>query len=235
MRLAILDSHDFPCWIAMKNASQLHLLVGATRYYVIIDLYIKTLAQVVGCEDSAISRICSVSTIEGFGFGASIFAELAVKLKGVPGVNLIMPDYHIDALKVCNGLSLRVPQLREMILDHTLDIVFLSGTKHCSSYVDIECRKLCFDYMFVVDSVGLAGGDEALIQAAGGGGGGGGGGRWKAVPRHPSLLLVDTTSPFCAFFRLAATLSINVDLHRQCFLWEIESREVLRSWRTIMG
>ncbi|GLJ07487.1 hypothetical protein SUGI_0068090 [Cryptomeria japonica] len=62
----------------------------------IIDLYIKTLAQVVGSEEEARMKIYSVSTKHYYAFGCNVSEELCQKLNHVPNVSWVLPDSYID-------------------------------------------------------------------------------------------------------------------------------------------
>ncbi|XP_054787134.1 multiple organellar RNA editing factor 8, chloroplastic/mitochondrial-like isoform X2 [Prosopis cineraria] len=62
----------------------------------IIDKYIKTLAQVVGCEEEARMKIYSVSTRHYYAFGALVSEELSYKLKELSRVRWVLPDSYLD-------------------------------------------------------------------------------------------------------------------------------------------
>ncbi|CAH8391236.1 unnamed protein product [Eruca vesicaria subsp. sativa] len=62
----------------------------------IIDGYIKTLAQIVGSEEEARMKIYSVSHRCYFAFGALVSKDLSHKLKELPNVLWVLPDYYLD-------------------------------------------------------------------------------------------------------------------------------------------
>ncbi|XP_010542307.1 PREDICTED: multiple organellar RNA editing factor 8, chloroplastic/mitochondrial-like [Tarenaya hassleriana] len=62
----------------------------------IIDYYIKTLSQIVGCEEEARMKIYSVSTRCYYAFGALVSEELSYKIKELPNVRWVLPDSYLD-------------------------------------------------------------------------------------------------------------------------------------------
>ncbi|KAF3453636.1 hypothetical protein FNV43_RR04077 [Rhamnella rubrinervis] len=62
----------------------------------IINIYIKTLASVVGSEEEARMKIYSVSTRCYYAFGALVSEELSQKIKECPRVRWVLPDSYLD-------------------------------------------------------------------------------------------------------------------------------------------
>ncbi|KAL3501942.1 hypothetical protein ACH5RR_036391 [Cinchona calisaya] len=60
----------------------------------------------------------------------------------------------------CRGLGgfWTIPQVKEMVHDRSPDLVFSSETKQTRYFVDAFLKKMFYNYMYVVDPVGLAGG-----------------------------------------------------------------------------
>ncbi|GAB2229881.1 hypothetical protein Droror1_Dr00014137 [Drosera rotundifolia] len=87
----LLDGCDFNHWLVVMEKPD----EGLTRDE-ICDLYVKTLAKVVGSEEEARHKIYSVSTRCYFAFGALVDEELSYKLKELEGVRWVLPDSYLD-------------------------------------------------------------------------------------------------------------------------------------------
>ncbi|KAL8162249.1 hypothetical protein V2J09_013738 [Rumex salicifolius] len=61
-----------------------------------VSAYVKALAQVVGSEEEARSKIYSVCTTTYTGFGCQISEELSYKMKEIPNVLWVLPDSYLD-------------------------------------------------------------------------------------------------------------------------------------------
>ncbi|OVA05841.1 hypothetical protein BVC80_1383g13 [Macleaya cordata] len=71
---------------------------GATEKQ-IIDCYIRTLAEVVGSEEEAKKKIYHVWCNSIFLFSCEIDMETSNKLKGLPGVQCVLPDCLVDVIE----------------------------------------------------------------------------------------------------------------------------------------
>ncbi|KAF9591343.1 hypothetical protein IFM89_003966 [Coptis chinensis] len=69
----------------------------------IIDIYIKTLAQVLGSEDEARKQMYTVSTKYHFAFGCTVSEELAYMIKKLPKVKWVIPDSYVEIGKKFYG------------------------------------------------------------------------------------------------------------------------------------
>ncbi|XP_050220464.1 multiple organellar RNA editing factor 3, mitochondrial [Mercurialis annua] len=88
----LLDGCDYEHWlIVMEFASD-----PKPSEEEMINSYVKTLASVLGSEEEAKKKIYSVSTKTYTGFGALISEELSYKVKGLPGVQWVLPDSYLD-------------------------------------------------------------------------------------------------------------------------------------------
>ncbi|KAL5724676.1 hypothetical protein ACHQM5_007903 [Ranunculus cassubicifolius] len=67
------------------------------------ELFVKLLTEVVGSETDAKSKIYIIWCKTPFGFGAEVDEETANKLKGLPDVLLVLPDYGFDVNKRNSG------------------------------------------------------------------------------------------------------------------------------------
>ncbi|KAL9249978.1 Multiple organellar RNA editing factor 8, chloroplastic/mitochondrial-like protein [Drosera capensis] len=87
----LLDGCDFNHWLVVMEKPD----EGLTRDE-ICDLYVRTLAKVVGSEEEARHKIYSVSTRCYYAFGALVDEELSYKLKELEGVRWVLPDSYLD-------------------------------------------------------------------------------------------------------------------------------------------
>uniref|UniRef100_A0A803LXF6 MORF/ORRM1/DAG-like MORF domain-containing protein n=1 Tax=Chenopodium quinoa TaxID=63459 RepID=A0A803LXF6_CHEQI len=87
----MLEGCDFEHWLVVVEPPDPQL----TRDD-IIDVYIKTLARIIGSEEEARMKIYSVSTRHYFAFGALVSEELSYKLKELPNVRWVLPDSYMD-------------------------------------------------------------------------------------------------------------------------------------------
>ncbi|KAJ6298171.1 hypothetical protein OIU76_019332 [Salix suchowensis] len=87
----LLDGCDFEHWLIVMDKPE-----GDPTRDEIIDSYIKTLAQVVGSEEEARSKIYSVSTRCYYAFGALVSEEVSYKIKELKNVRWVLPDSYLD-------------------------------------------------------------------------------------------------------------------------------------------
>ncbi|KAF3453634.1 hypothetical protein FNV43_RR04075 [Rhamnella rubrinervis] len=87
----LLEGTDFKHWLVLMDRPE-----GEPTRDEIIDIYIKTLASVVGSEEEARMKIYSVSTRYYYGFGALVSEELRGKIKECPKVRFVIPDSYMD-------------------------------------------------------------------------------------------------------------------------------------------
>ncbi|OUZ99121.1 hypothetical protein BVC80_9077g54 [Macleaya cordata] len=86
-----LDGVDFQHWLVVME-----LPIRKLSHDDIIDIYIKTLAQVLGSEEEARKQIYSVSTSHYFAFGCTVSEEISIKIKKLPGVQWVLRDPLLD-------------------------------------------------------------------------------------------------------------------------------------------
>ncbi|KAL5713758.1 hypothetical protein ACHQM5_015807 [Ranunculus cassubicifolius] len=89
----------------------------------LFDLYIKTLASVVGSEEEAKKRIYLVSCSWPFGFAAEIDPTTASELEEQPGIDAVAEDYYYDA-RDKNAEDLPATQFNPVNRNHRLDNMF---------------------------------------------------------------------------------------------------------------
>ncbi|KAK2638823.1 hypothetical protein Ddye_026618 [Dipteronia dyeriana] len=87
----LLEGCDFKHWLIVLEPPDPNF----TRDE-IIDLYIKTLASVIGSEEEARMKIYSVSTRCYFAFGALVDEEVSEQIKKLPNVRWVLPDSFLD-------------------------------------------------------------------------------------------------------------------------------------------
>ncbi|KAA0038987.1 hypothetical protein IC582_013363 [Cucumis melo] len=85
------DGCDFKHWLVVMDLRGAEL----TRDEM-INIYIKTLAMVVGSEEEARMKMYSVSTKFFFSFGCLVSEELSHKIKELPKVLWVIPDSYTD-------------------------------------------------------------------------------------------------------------------------------------------
>ncbi|KAG2599058.1 hypothetical protein PVAP13_5KG411900 [Panicum virgatum] len=92
----LLPGCDFEHWLVYTEPPPGDASNPDAPRDVIIDSYIKTLAQVVGSDEEARQKIYSVSTRHYFAFGALVSEEFYWKLKELPMVLHVAPDLYLD-------------------------------------------------------------------------------------------------------------------------------------------
>ncbi|GAV64848.1 hypothetical protein CFOL_v3_08363, partial [Cephalotus follicularis] len=92
------DGCDFKHWIVRSYDPDRDPDNHGPNKDEMIDIYVKTLAQVIGSEEEARMKIDSDSHRPYlYAFGALVTEELSHKLKELPGVVWVLPDSYMDA------------------------------------------------------------------------------------------------------------------------------------------
>ncbi|KAF9591345.1 hypothetical protein IFM89_003968 [Coptis chinensis] len=91
MKETVLDGRDMKHWLVICDSPDPDLSRDD-----IIDIYIKTLAQILGSEGKARKQIYSVSTKHYFAFGCTVSEQLSYRIREMPKVRWVFPDSYTD-------------------------------------------------------------------------------------------------------------------------------------------